>query len=379
MKIAQIAPVNIKIPPDKYGGTERVISALTEELVKRGHQVTLFASGDSQTSAKLVSICPRELPPRVIYEEKDKVYDIYEHTAWNVMNIALAYRMQDQFDVIHDHTAQNFPMSLALANVAKKPVVITLHGAFTKSTIALYTFFKNPYYVSISHAQSQFAPNINYIGNVYHGLNMVHYPFSANPDSYLLYVGRISPEKGVHHAIHVAKRIGRPLIIAGGQDMNYKNYISTAIQPHLSKMIRWIGEVDESTRNELMSKAYCTLHPITWPEPFGLTIIESMACGSPVVGFSIGSIPELIQNGKTGFVVNSVSEMVEAVKKIPSIDRSYCRSYALKRFTVEKMVDEYEKIYIKAQKQHSSFIRIPPVASYRSQKQLSIDFLPDFS
>lgn len=379
MRIAQIAPLTTKVPPDKYGGTERIISALTEELVRRGHKVTLFASGNSRTSAKLVSVYPSELPPRILYEEKNQVYDIYEHIAWNMMNIAVAYKMQHQFDIIHDHTAQNFPMSLALANSSQTPVVMTLHGAFTKSTVALYSFFNNINYVTVSHSQAQSAANIKFIGNVYHGLNMRHYPFSKDPDSYLLYVGRISPEKGVHIAIQVAKRLSRPLIIAGGQDMNYKNYVATSIQPYLSKLIQWVGEVDEATRNELMSKAYCTLHPVTWPEPFGLTIIESMACGSPVIGFSIGSIPEIIQNGKTGFVVNSVSEMVEAVKKIPTIDRAYCRSYVLKHFTVKRMVDEYEKIYKIAQKQHASFIRVPSINRNRVKKQLAIDFLPDFS
>lgn len=340
MRIAQIAPLTTKVPPDKYGGTERIISVLTEELVKRGHKVTLFASGNSQTSARLISICPTELPPRILYEEKNQVYDIYEHTAWNMMNIAVAYKIQHQFDIIHDHTAQNFPMSLALANSSQTPVVMTLHGAFTKSTVALYSFFDKIHYVTISQAQAQSAANINFIDNVYHGLKMNHYPYNKNPDSYLLYVGRISPEKGVHIAIQVAKKLSRPLIIAGGQDMNYKNYVATAIQPYLSKQIQWLGEVDEATRNELMSKDYCTLHPVTWPEPFGLTIIESMACGSPVIGFSTGSIPELIKNGKTGFIVNSVSEMVDAVKKIPTIDRAYCRSYVLKHFTVKRMVDK---------------------------------------
>lgn len=360
MRIAQIAPLDCRIPPKKSGGTERVISALTEELVKRGHEVTLFASGDSKTSARLISVSPTALSSRETKEKQNKIFDIYEHNAMNILNIGMAYRMQDEFDIIHDHTSQNYPASLALANSSSTPVVITLHGAFTKSTTTLFSFFNNPYYVSISKAQAKAAPHLTYMGNVYHGLNMEYFPFKAHSKGYLLFSGRISVEKGVHHAIRVAKILNLPLIIAGSVDSNYKSYMRDKILPHLSDQIRWVGEVDEKKRNSLMSNALCLLHPVTWPEPFGLSMIEAMACGCPVIAYSIGSIPEIVVPGETGFVVRTISDMVKAVQKVHTIDRLSCRTLALNKFSVKNMVDGYEAIYNRILSDHKEkFIRAP--------------------
>lgn len=335
MKIAQIAPIIERVPPKKYGGTERVVYALTEELVKRGHKVTLFASGDSLTSAELVSVYPKAL-------REAKIKDLYGLNVYTVMNIGLAYSRQNEFDIIHDH---NGHLSLPTANIAKTPVVMTLHGAFSPENKRLFETLNRLHYVSISHAQAQSAPKLNYAGNVYNGLYMEHYPFGEEDAGYLLFVGRISMEKGVHVAIDVAEYLNLPLIIAAKLESVDLPYFNEYIGPRLSETVKWIGEVDENERNRLMSKALCTLHPITWKEPFGLTMIEAMACGSPVVGMNKGSVPEIIKDGISGFVVNDTDEMIEAVSRIKTIDRAQCRTYALENFGAVNMADGYERVY----------------------------------
>jgi glycosyltransferase involved in cell wall biosynthesis len=338
MKIAQIAPLAERVPPKKYGGTERVIHALTEELVKRGHDVTLFASGDSITSAKLISVFPKSL-------REAKIKDLYGTNTFSMLNVGLAYQMQREFDIIHDHNAH---LSIPTANISQVPVIMTLHGALQGDLKYLYTVFDKINYASISMAQRVPAPNLNYVGNVYNGLPMDDYPFSEVNDGYLLFVGRISAEKGTHFAVKVAKALGLPLIIAAKLDtvnLDDVAYFHKYIKPYLSKKIKWIGEVDEKERNLLMSKALCSLHPVTWPEPFGLTLIEAMACGCPVVAFNKGSIPEVIKNKKTGFVVNNLPQMIQAVKKIHTLKRLNCRIHAVESFDAKKMADGYEKAY----------------------------------
>lgn len=335
MRIAQIAPIIERVPPKKYGGTERVVHALTEELVKRGHKVTLFASGDSQTSAKLVSVYPKALR-----EAREK--NIYGPNIFTTLNIGLAYSMQEEFDIIHDHTGH---MSLPVANISTTPVIITLHGSFDSDSQKVFDALRKPNLVSISKSQASSAPNLNYIGNVYNGLEMSDYPFSKEHDGYLLFVGRICQEKGTHLAVEIAERLGLPLIIAAKlEDINLA-YFNEFVAPHLSDQIRWVGEVGNEERNRLMSRALCFLHPITWKEPFGLTMIESLACGCPVVGTNLGSVPEIIKDGKTGFVVENTEEAIAAVKNVSQIDRNFCRRYALENFSAEKMAAGYEKIY----------------------------------
>jgi glycosyltransferase involved in cell wall biosynthesis len=346
MRIAQIAPIVESVPPKKYGGTERVVHALTEQLVKLGHDVTLFASGDSQTSAKLVSIYPKSL-------KEANLKDPYGANIFSVLNVGQAYDLQNSFDIIHDHNGYT---SLAAANIAKAPVVMTYHGPITPEVKYIHEVLNKPFLVSISRSQSKPFPTLNWAGTVYNGLEMKDYPFSAQNEGYLLFVGRISREKGVHNAIEVAKRLNLPLIIAAKLENKYKpdmDYFRKFVKPHLSDKIKWVGEVDEQQRNKFMSNALAFLHPITWAEPFGLTLIESMACGCPVVAFGLGSIPEVIENEKTGFVVNTIDEMVQAVQKVAQINRRYCREYALKNFSARNMTEGYLKIYEKviAQKQ----------------------------
>lgn len=343
LKIAQLVNIAERIPPHKYGGTERVVYGLTEELVKRGHEVTLFASGDSTTSAKLVAIYPKALRVSRVLD------NVYGANILALLNIGYAYQKQDQFDIIHDH---NGYLSLPTANFSKTPVVMTMHGHFGVNEKRIFENLRNPFLVSVSRAQTATAPKLNFIGNVYHGLEMRHFPFSRKAGQYLLFVGRISLEKGVHFAIEVAQYLDLPLIIAAKLDSEVDaphdvSYFKQFVEPKLSDQIKWIGEVNETERNKLMKGALCSLHPITWPEPFGLTIIESMACGTPVVAFKLGSIPEIIEDGKSGYVVENVSQMIEAVVSIPKIDREYCRKYVLNKFSVKNMVDGYEEIYHK--------------------------------
>jgi glycosyltransferase involved in cell wall biosynthesis len=336
MKVAQIAPITERVPPKKYGGTERVISAITEGLVERGHDVTLFATGDAQTSAKLVATYPRAL-------REDFPIPSVKRMIWGLRHGAIAYAMQDQFDIIHDHMGV---FNAGMANLSKVPVVMTLHGAFTPESISVFESVENPYLVSISDAQRKPAPDLNYLATVYNGLQMNHYPFSQTHDGYLLFVGRICEEKSPHFAIEVAKRLNLPLILAAKvEEGPSREYFEKYVKPYLTDTIRWVGEVDEEERNKLFSRALCSLHPVSWPEPFGLTLIEAMACGTPVVAFRQGSIPEVIKDGTTGFVVDNVNEMTDAVAKVAMINRADCRRHALSSFSQDRMVDHYELLY----------------------------------
>lgn len=337
MKIAQLAPIAERVPPKKYGGTERVVHALTEELVRRGHEVTLFASGDSQTHARLESVYPRAL-------REAKMQDIYGTNHLTMLHVGQAYELQDEFDIIHDHLA---PLSMPTANLATTPVVATMHGPFTRENRKLFEMLRTPNVVTVSQAQLYPLPNINHAGTVHHGLSMREYPFGAEHDGYLLYVGRISIEKGVHYAVDVAQALDMRLIIAAKVEPLDRPYFREYIEPRLSERITWVGEVDEEERNKLMSRARAFLHPVTFREPFGLTLIEAMACGCPVIAFNRGSIPEIIKTGVTGYVVEDVEGMIDALSNIDAIERAACRAHALEHFNVGHMVDGYEAIYKK--------------------------------
>lgn len=362
MRIAQIAPIVERLPPKKYGGTERVIYHLTEELVKKGHEVTLFATGDTVTSARLISVVPRSL------REMPNERDIYGFNVHSLLNMGLAYSMQDQFDVIHDHNAH---MGLPTANIAQTPVVMTWHGPYDSDMTRYFSLLRHPHLVSISHSQARLAPTLDFMGTVYNGLPMEQYPFGAKSKGYLLYVGRIDPEKGVHHAIDAAVRLNKKLIIAAKLDdsvPHLKQYYKKEIEPRLRKhpkLISWIGEVDEAERNELMAGAICLLHAVTWPEPFGLTLIEAMACGAPVVAFGLGAIPELVRDGVTGYIVENTDQMVEAVKRIDKINRATCRKHALENFSAKRMADGYEEVYRRAIAMKSTVSELHQEASSR--------------
>lgn len=335
MKIAQIAPIAERVPPQKYGGTERIVHQLSEGLVKKGHQVTLFATGDSITHAQLKSIYPQGL-------REAKVKDPHGINPWTLLHLGWAYSFQEDFDIIHDH---NNPISLPMANNAKRPVVMTIHSPLDETNQKLLSTLKNPNFVSISYSQIANATNVNFVDTVHNGLDLADREFSSSPDGYLLFIGRMSPEKGPHLAIEVAERIGLPLVMAAKVDEVDKDYFSQYIAPKLSQKITWIGEVTDEEKGQLYSKALAFLHPVTWPEPFGLTMIEAMASGCPVIGFNKGSVAELVIDKMTGFVVDNIEEMVESVRQIDKIDRHETRKYALTHFGSSLMVDRYEAIY----------------------------------
>lgn len=335
MKIAQIAPIVESVPPKKYGGTERVISVLTEELVRRGHDVTLFASGDSQTTATLSSVCPQALRQAGISEHR-------ERNGMSLLHIGRAYERAADFDIVHDHCGV---FSLPTANICKTPVVQTMHGAFYDHNKTLFQELSKPYLVTISHDQAKAAAHIHSLGTIYNGLPLHQYPTARTASDYLLYVGRITPLKGTHVAARIAHEMKLPLIIAAKLEPAEEEYFAREVEPYLSDTIQWIGEVTEAERNDLMNKARCFLHPGLWREPFGLTLIEAMACGCPVVAFDRGSIPEIIEHGKTGFIVHSMTQMKQAIERATSLDRVYCRDHALRTFSVRRMVDAYEALY----------------------------------
>jgi glycosyltransferase involved in cell wall biosynthesis len=336
MKIAQLAPLWERVPPPAYGGIELVVGLLTDELVKRGHEVTLFASGDSISDAKLEAIHPRALR----LEPNAKEYCVYE-----ALLLSNAFQRAEEFDVIHSHLGY---AALPYAKLVKVPTVHTLHGIFTPDGEKLFKHAKEQPYVSISQAQIEARLGLNIAATVYNAIDIHQHKFYAQPDEppYLAFLGRISPEKGPHHAIEIAKQVGLPLKIAGKVDVVDREYFERDIEPLIDgKQIQYVGEANHHQKNDLMGRALATLFPITWREPFGLVMIESMAAGTPVIAMRMGSTPEIVAHQKTGFLCDSVEECVAAVKVIDTIDRLDCRDHVATRFSVEQMVDGYEAVY----------------------------------
>lgn len=350
MRIAQVSPLYERVPPKQYGGTERVVSYLTEELVRQGHEVTLFASGDSLTSAELVPICPRAL------WWDDSVED---YLACHILQLEKVFSRIDTFDIVHFHTDySHFPLS----KLFREPHVTTLHGSLDLPDLpALYRQFADMPVISISDAQRKPLPWINWRGTVYHGLPLDHYELYPKPGEYLAFLGRISPEKRVDRAIEIAIRLGWPLRIAAKVSDADREYFETEIRHLLADpLVEYIGEIGEAEKNDFLGNARALLFPIDWPEPFGLAMIEALACGTPVVAFSCGSIPEIIDNGVTGFVVDSVDEAVQAVGEISSLSRERCRQTFEKRFSAKRMAQDYLAIY-----QTLVHDRVPPSPLFR--------------
>ena len=338
MKIAQIAPLAESVPPRLYGGTERVVSYLTEELVRQGHDVTLFASGDSRTSAKLVRCS--DIALRLNPVVKDPL-------PYHLVMLEEVRRRADQFDVLHFHTDMlHFPMMQDFVD----RTVTTLHGRLDLPDLRpLFSAFPDIPVVSISRDQRRPLPRrVNWVGNVYHGLPRDLLPFNREPDGgYLAFLGRISPEKRPDRAIQIAARAGLPLKIAAKIDRVDRTYWDDVVAPLVAKHpnVEFVGEIDERRKAEFLGKALALLFPVDWPEPFGLVSIEAMACGTPVIAFRAGSVPEVVDDGITGFVVRNVDEAVAAVKRLPELDRRKVRAVFEHRFTVERMVRDYLAIY----------------------------------
>jgi glycosyltransferase involved in cell wall biosynthesis len=334
MRIAQIAPLNESVPPEGYGGTERVVSYLTEGLVRLGHEVTLFATADSETAARLVPMSPHgarsdpDLDPR----------------PFEMRMLADAYRRSDEFDVIHCHTDY---FGLPLSERVDTPTVITLHGRLDLPGLQrLFREFPEVAYVSISDSQRAPIPDINWVATIYHGLPARLYTFQRQASDYLLFLGRISPEKGPDHAIRIATRARVPLKIAAKIDPVDQEYFDTEVQPLLGDpLVDFVGEVSGEDKLELLAHARALLFPIDWPEPFGLVMIEALACGTPVVARQRGSVPEVVRHGETGFVAENDDELCEAVSRIREIDRRRCRDDFENRFTDTRMAERYAELY----------------------------------
>ena len=335
MKIAQVAPLYESVPPKLYGGTERVVSYLTEELVRQGHEVTLFASGDSETSARLIPACPQSL--RLNPTCVDQI-------AHHYVMLEDVRERASEFDVVHFHVDYlHFPLSRLLG----LPQLTTLHGRLDLADLVpLYRKFPDMPVVSISHSQRKPLDWINWAGNVYHGLPEDLLKAGDGGGNYLAFLGRISPEKRVDRVIEIAVKLGMPLKIAAKIDKADRDYYETSIK-HLMNhpLVEYIGEIREDQKSEFLGNALAYLFPIDWQEPFGLTMIESMACGTPTVAFNSGSVREVLAHGKTGFLVKSVPEAIEAVKRVAELSRKACRQEFEDRFTAPRMAADYVKLY----------------------------------
>jgi glycosyltransferase involved in cell wall biosynthesis len=335
MRIAQVAPLYERVPPLYYGGTERIVSYLTEELIKQGHDVTLFASGDSLTKGRLIAPCKRSL-------RLDP--DCEMPLVYHVLQVDQVYQNAASFDIIHFHLDYlHFPFARRLG----KPHVTTLHGRLDlRDLVPLYEQFNDVPVVSISNSQRSPLPSINWQGTVYHGIPSNLYELRRNQGTYLAFLGRISPEKRVDRAIEIAKRANIKLKIAAKVDAVDKHYMETKIRPLLDHpLVEFIGEIGEKEKPEFLGHAFALLFPIDWVEPFGLVMIEAMACGTPTIAFRQGSVPEIIDSGVTGFVVENVDESLAALAKVPYFDRARCRRVFEQRFSASRMAADYLKTY----------------------------------
>jgi len=335
VKIAQVAPLYEAVPPKLYGGTERVVSYLTEELVRQGHAVTLFASGDSVTEAELVPACPRAL--RLDPACGDQL-------APHFVMLEELFRQADRFDIIHFHIDYlHYPLSRR----AGAAHVTTLHGRLDPpELVPLYAEFRDVPLVSISDAQRRPLPRANWQATVYHGLPVDLYKCCDSPGDYLAFLGRVSPEKGVDRAIEIARRAGLRLKVAAKVDSADAAYFHRVIEPLLrDPVVEFVGEIGEREKGAFLGGARAVLFPIDWPEPFGLVMIESMACGTPVIAWPAGSVPEVLDDGVTGFVVDSIERAVAAVQRAGDLDRRRCRAVFEERFTAARMASDYVAVY----------------------------------
>jgi glycosyltransferase involved in cell wall biosynthesis len=337
MKIAQIAPLIESCPPKLYGGTERIVSYLTEELVRQGHQVTLFASGDSRTAAKLVRCSDMALRFNSL---------VQNHVPYHVMMLDEVRRRADEFDVLHFHIDfLHFPLVREFAD----RTLTTLHGRLDFNELRpFHAAFPEFPLVSISDAQRKPMPPVNWRGTVFHGLPQDLLPFTAKPrGDYLAFLGRISPEKRPDRAIKIASCAGLPLKIAAKIDKADQLYWDEVIGPLIAAHpnVEYMGEINEHSKAEFLGNARALLFPIDWPEPFGLVMIEAMACGTPIIAFRCGSVPEVIDEGVSGFIVRDIGEAVLAVKHAEKLDRQVVRATFERRFTAERMAKEYLAIY----------------------------------
>jgi glycosyltransferase involved in cell wall biosynthesis len=336
LRIAQIAPLYESVPPRLYGGTERVVSYITEELVRRGHEVTLFAAGDSQTGANLVPGCDRALrldrkPELGCSLQLAMLTEVFESA-------------RENFDIVHGHIDY---WSFPFASLTGVPTVTTMHGRLDiPDLFPVYDRFPDAAVVSISDSQRAPLADLNWVATVHHGMPRNLLRFTEQRGSYLAFIGRISPEKGIDRAIEVSLKSGVPLKIAAKVDVVDREYFETVIKPLIKPpMIEYIGEICDAQKSEFLGGASALMFSIDWPEPFGLAMIEALACGTPVIARPCGSVPEIVRPGVTGFIASEIDDLVAAVRNVDSISRAQCRREFEERFTSEVMVAKYERVY----------------------------------
>jgi glycosyltransferase involved in cell wall biosynthesis len=337
VRIAILSPVWFAVPPTRYGGIEWIVSLLADGLVERGHEVTLFAAGDSQTKANLVSVF-QDAPSEFIGQSN---YELHHALA--------CYERAAEFDVINDHSGA---LAAALGAGSQTPVVHTVHGPLNRRAGELYEqidrIAPQVGLISLSMNQRSPLPHLNWIANCPNALDLSLYPVHPHRGDYLLFIGRMSPDKGAHRAIEVAEALGLPLKLAGKmQELREEEFFDAAVRPHLSSAIEYLGEVSHAEKVDLLQNARATLFPIEWAEPFGLVMIESMACGTPVIATRHGAVPEVIADGRTGIIVDDHTEMPAALEQADRIDPLECRRYVEERFSKERMVADYEAAYEK--------------------------------
>jgi glycosyltransferase involved in cell wall biosynthesis len=352
MRIAQVAPLFESVPPRLYGGTERVVSWLTEELVELGHEVTLFASGDSETRANLVPVCQKAL-----WQDKECRETLPHH----VHMMELIFRDISRFDIIHFHCDY---IHLPLVRHYACPTVTTLHGFVHGHDLGglLMDYIDVPF-VSISNSQRAAIPEANWQGTVYHGLPETLHTFRAQSGKYFAFLGRISPEKGLERAIEIARRTGSPLKVAAKIYDEDRNYFEQVIQPLLHKsasFVEFVGEVGGIEKDTFLGGANALLFPVDWPEPFGLVMIEAMACGTPVIAWRKGSVPEVVRDGLTGFVVDDIEAAVRCLPRLETIRRQDCRRIFEDHFRAERMATDYLRIYQRLIQNTADSVRMHP-------------------
>ena len=339
LRLAMLAPISWRVPPRHYGPWERVVSLLTEGLVGRGVAVTLFATADSITRARLVGTCPRP------YSEDGGL----EPKVWECLHIAEVFERADEFDLIHNHF--DF-LPLSYSGLVETPLVTTIHGFSSPRILPVFEKYnKRTYYVSISDADR--SPHLDYVATVHHGIPLDEFTLRRDSDGYLVFFGRIHPEKGTADAIEVARRAGRPLVIAG--IIQDQNYFDREVAPHVDgDRVRYLGPVGSDKRSEVLGGADALLHLIHFDEPFGLSMIEAMACGVPVIAIGRGSVPEIVVNGETGFVVSDRDAAAAAVERIDTVDRAAVRKHVEAHFSVDRMTDAYLRVYQEVLRHHRS-------------------------
>ncbi len=330
MRIAMLSPIAWRTPPRHYGPWESVVSLLTEGLIAKGMDVTLFATADSKTKGKLRAVC------KAGYEEDEHG----DPKVLECLHISNLFEVADEFDLIHN----NFDfLPLTYSNLVTTPIVTTIHGFSSPRILPVYEKYNSStYYVAISEADR--SAKLDYISTIHHGIDLNQFTFNATPEDYLLFFGRIHPDKGAKEAIEIAKGAGRKLIMAG--IIQDKVYYEREVEPFLEgNKITYVGSVGPAKRDDLLRNAGVLLHPINFNEPFGLSVVEAMACGTPVVAFNRGSMMELIRDGLNGYLVKTVDEAIDGIKNISHIDRLACRRFVEKNFSTERMVNDYINVY----------------------------------